>query len=44
MEFRGGVVDDVRGDGGNVIVSDPHPVDITAVRGTPNLEYAKPVS
>lgn len=44
MEFRGGVVDDVTGDGGNVIVSDPHPVDITAVRGTPNLEYAKPVS
>jgi uncharacterized protein YlxW (UPF0749 family) len=44
MEFRGGVVDDVRGDGGNVIVSDPHPVDITTVRGTPNLEYAKPVS
>lgn len=44
MEFRGGVVDDVHGDGGNVIVSDPHPVDITTVRGTPNLEYAKPVS
>lgn len=44
MEFRGGVADDVRGDGGNVIVSDPHPVDIATVRGTPNLEYAKPVS
>ncbi|WP_155375698.1 DUF881 domain-containing protein [Catellatospora vulcania] len=44
MEFRGGVVDDVSNDGGTVIVSDPHPVDITAVRGTPNLEYAKPVS
>ncbi|MEV0459346.1 DUF881 domain-containing protein [Catellatospora methionotrophica] len=44
MEFRGGVVDDVTGDGGTVIVSEPHPVDITAVRGTPNLEYAKPVS
>lgn len=45
MKFRGGVVDDVTGDGGTVIVSEPHPVDITTVlRSAPTLEYAKPVS
>jgi uncharacterized protein YlxW (UPF0749 family) len=44
MRFRGGVVDDVEGDGGNVIVSEPGTVDISTVRNAPTLEYAKPVS
>jgi uncharacterized protein YlxW (UPF0749 family) len=44
MTFRGGVVDDVTGDGGNVIVDEPRTVDITTVRSAPTLEYAKPVS
>ncbi|WP_244871186.1 DUF881 domain-containing protein [Catellatospora sp. IY07-71] len=45
MKFRGGVVNDVEGDGGNVIVSKPQPVEITTVLpNAPTLEYAKPVS
>ncbi|MEV4410450.1 DUF881 domain-containing protein [Catellatospora sp. NPDC049609] len=45
MRFRGGVVNNVEGDGGNVIVSKPQPVEInTVLPGAPTLEYAKPVS
>lgn len=44
LKIRGGVVDDVTGDGGNVIVNEPGTVDIKTRHSPPNLEYAKPVS
>jgi uncharacterized protein YlxW (UPF0749 family) len=45
VSFRGGVVDDVERDGGNVAVSKPQPVEITTtLPNAPTLEYAKPVS
>jgi uncharacterized protein YlxW (UPF0749 family) len=44
LKIRGGVVDDVTRDGGNVIVNEPGTVDIKTRHSPPNLEYAKPVS
>jgi uncharacterized protein YlxW (UPF0749 family) len=43
LGIPGGPVEVARKDGGNVIVQEPGPVEVTALRDQPDLEYAKPV-
>jgi hypothetical protein len=38
------VVEEVNGDGGNVLVQEPDAVEVSALHAPTRLEYARPVS
>jgi uncharacterized protein YlxW (UPF0749 family) len=44
LNIPGGVVEEVTGDGGNVIVHEPGVVDVAALHAPTSLEHARPVS
>jgi uncharacterized protein YlxW (UPF0749 family) len=44
LNIPGGVVEEVTGDGGNVLVREPDAVEVSALHAPTTLEYARPVS
>jgi uncharacterized protein YlxW (UPF0749 family) len=44
LNIPGGVVEEVTGDGGNVLVREPDAVEVSALHAPTTLEYARPLS